>query len=141
MKHNKSNIQTEIYFAYFLGIANNPGAEGSNIGIDTGVVGVSASVSPGDNTDEDSTGDQWATGVTLAGILAAGSSANHGAADLATVSVGGGSTLALANDVHVHVLQLGGDGAGSGRLGTPTGNGGRGSVSWVVSGQANSLDA
>jgi len=140
MKHNKSNIQTEIYFAYFLGIANNPGAEGSNIGIDTGVVGVSASVSPGDNTDEDSAGDQWATGVTLAGILAAGSSADHGAADLATVSVGGGSTLALANDVHVHVLQLGGDGAGSVGESAPSGDGGRSAVGGVGASQTDGLD-
>jgi len=94
-----------------VGSADHPGAEHSNIGIDTGVVGVGATVSPGDDTNEDSTGDQRAAGVTLAGILAAGSSADHGVPDLATISVGGGRALRLADDVHVHVLQLGGDGA------------------------------
>jgi len=84
-----------------LDAADHPGAESSNIGIDTGVVGVSATVSPGDDTNEESTGDQRAAGVTLAGILAAGGSADHGAPDLVTVSVGGGSARRLAPDLRL----------------------------------------
>jgi len=123
-----------------LDAADHPGAESSNIGIDTGVVGVSATVSPGDDTNEESTGDQRAAGVTLAGILAAGGSADHGAPDLVTVSVGGGSARRLADDVHVHVLQLGGEGAGSVGLGAPAGDGGSSTVGRVGASQTDGLD-
>jgi len=128
-----------ILLAKCLGIVDHPGAESSNIGIDTGVVTGSASVSPGDDTNKDSTGDQRATGVTLAGILAAGSSADHGALDLATVAVAGGCAPALADDVHVDVLQLGGNGAGSGGLGAPAGDGGSSAVGGVGASQTDGL--
>ncbi|EDW47399.1 GM20439 [Drosophila sechellia] len=109
-------------------------------GIDTGVVTGNTSVSPGDNTDEDSAGDQWATGVTLARVLAAGKSADHGALDLASVAIGGRSAAALADDVHVDVTQLGGNGAGARGLGTPSGDGGSSAVDGVGASQRDGLD-
>ena len=118
---------------------NHPGAESSNISVDTGVVGGSAAIAPGHNTDQDTTGDQWAAGITLAGILTNGISADHGSLDLSAITIGGRSAVGAADNLDIDVSQLRGNRA-TGAGGTPAGDGSGSTVSGSSGGQADGLD-
>jgi len=77
--------------------------EVGNIGVDTRVPYITAAVAPGDDTHETISGHQWATGVTLAGVLVGGVGADHGVLNLPAVA-----ELARAAARHIDDLQVDG---------------------------------
>jgi len=85
------------------------GTKSSNVGVHTWVVSVSATNTPGNDTGELAVDDQWATGITLAGVLsaAADTTADHLVGDLVTGWVVPLIASCPADDLDGDSLELG----------------------------------
>jgi hypothetical protein len=99
-------------------------------GVNTRVVGISASIAPRNNTNERlSAVDNRATGVTLARVLSALASAEHAGGDGAGAIVGVAGGAGDNRDADLE--QVDGEGGTAGRSSSPASNSESGASSWV----------
>merc|ERR1739848_54382 len=83
---------------YILHVRVDPVDKVGSLGVHSGVTGLSAPVSPGDDSGELVAAHEWTAGVSLAGVLAAlvETSTDHGVGDVA-LSVGVTAVLVRHN--------------------------------------------
>jgi len=126
---------------HLLGGPLDPLMEVGNIGVDTRVPYITAAVAPGDDTHETISGHQWATGVTLAGVLVWGVGADHGVLNLPAVAKLARATARHIDDLQVDGQQMVGNGGAAGLGGAPSGNDGSGALTRIGVSDADLADA
>lgn len=117
----------------------DPRVQIGDIGIDAGVVGVSAPVAPGHDTHQLAAGDQRAAGVALAGVLAGVIGAQHGQLDLGAVAIDGGGARRASDNADIHLHQMSGEMGRAVEGGSPAGYHRGRSIRWCFSGQTDRL--
>ena len=116
----------------------DPGDKVGGLSVDSGVVSLSTSVAPGDNTGQLVSAHEWSTRVTLAGVLASSvkTGTDHGVGN--AVSTVGISAVIITHNGDRDLLEDTGQRSALGG-GSPSGNGAHGSfgVLLVGGGQAD----
>lgn len=105
--------------SFVVGVGLDVVSKSSNVRVDTGVSLNSASVSPGYNTNLLAVDGDGTTRVTLAGVLAGFTSADHAGGHIAIIGFVAGGTV---DDGYIDSLEVGGKAATTRGEGSPSGN-------------------
>lgn len=98
-------------FGFIVRVLVDVTSKSSNIGVNTGISLLSASVAPRNDSSLSATDGQRATGVSLAGVSASGTSADHSSGNITAV---GTVACSAGDDRNWHGLQISGKAASLG---------------------------